>query len=214
MKSHITNLFKHGVNEYDRARKTAGPNILGVNVFRQAYSRREKSFFGIELSDKFYKIWVDLGRPEIITYSRVQENEKGEPVLVKRANSVNVGFMHENQGLILLFSNTESAEDGMKRLIEEYPSLINGDEPMIMSGEKLEGLISEDTIDDFLNLYNLQNTDELGHRVQPLLSEIVFMNAPPALTNKGLYWHKMREQTKKTESTVDQEAEVDSDVKF
>lgn len=214
MKSHITNLFKHGVNEYDRARKTVGPNILGVNVLRQAYSRREKSFFGIELSDKFYKIWVDLGRPEIITYSRVQENEKGEPVLVKRANSVNVGFMHENQGLILLFSNTESAEDGMKRLIEEYPSLINGDEPKIMSGEELEGLISEDTIDDFLNLYNLQNTDELGHRVQSLLSEIVFMNAPPALTNKGLYWHKMREQTKKTESTVDQEAEVDSDVKF
>lgn len=214
MEAHITNLFKHGVNEYDRTNKTQGPNILGVSVFRQAYSRANQSFFGIEVSDKFFRVWVDIGRPEIITYSRVQEDEKGKPVRVKRANSSLIGFMHEEQGLILLFPNTEAANEGMKRLVEEYPSLTADEhDPKIMSGVELANFIEDDKIDDFINLYNLQNTDEIGHRVLPDLGEIVFMNAPPALPGKGLYWAKQRE-AKPVNTTVEQEAQVDEDVKF
>lgn len=215
MEAHIKNLFKYGVNEYDRVNKTQGPNTLGISVFRQAYTSRTSSFFGIELSDKFFKAWVELGRPEIITYSRIQEDANGKPVQVKRANSVNIGFMHEEQGIILLFQNAEDAREAEQRLIELYPSLLSGDEPMIMSGTELETLVENPNfIDDFLNLYNLQNTNELGHRIVPQLEEMVFINAPPAIPGKGLYWTKSRPAAKNTTATVDEEVQVDEDVKF
>lgn len=216
METHIKNLFQHGVNHYDRVNRKIGSNTLGMQAFKQVYSRKSRSFFGIELSDKFHKIIVDLGRPEIITYSRIDENEKGEPIQIKRANTALVGFSHTEQGMILLFPNGDEAKDAIQRLTEEYPSLTNGDEPAIMEGEALREMLSEEVINELLSMENLTNTDELGRRIPPILEEMVFINAPPALPGKGLYWPKERE-VKKTESQVVKEptgVENDEDAPF
>lgn len=216
MEAHIKNLFKHGVNEYNRKERKLGDNTLGMSVFRQAYSRRDKSYFGIELADKFEKLIIELNRPEIITYSRIAEDDKGQPVQIKRANSANIGYAHEEQGLILLFPNGDDARDAEQRLIEAYPGLLNGDEPMIMSGEHLEELIDGDVLDQFLQMENLRNTTELGHRVIPTLEELVFINAPPSLPGKGLYWVKAQDNVRRPSTKVEQEAELTpgEDVKF
>lgn len=214
MESHIKNLFQHGINRYDRKTKKLGDNILGCSVFAQRYSPRNKSFFSIELAPKFFELWNDIGRPEIITYSRVEENEKGEPVTVTRKNSNVVGYAHEEQGLCLVFNSEDSRNDAIQRIVEEYP-MIETDK-LIAKGEFVEETIGQEIMDEFLDLENISTTDELGRPVSPAPCDLLFINVGMSIEGKGLYWSSNRasNSNKPQVSTTPEQEPTSEEVNF
>lgn len=186
MESHIKNLFQHGINHYDRKKRQLGSNTLGCTVFAQRYSPRKNGFFGIEVSPKFFELWNDIGRPELVTYSRIEEDDKGNPVQVVRKNTSTLGYQHIEQGLCLVFQSEEHREGGLARLVEAYNLK---DENLLATGEVVEEIIGQELMNEFLGMENISTIDELGRPLSPIATEVLFFKVTPStIEGKGLYW--------------------------
>lgn len=185
MESHIKNLFQHGINHYDRKKRQLGPNTLGCTVFAQRYSPRRNGFFGIEVSPKFFELWNDIGRPELVTYSRIEEDDKGNPVQVPRKNTSTLGYQHVEQGLCLVFQSEEQRCNAIQRIVEAYDLK---DENLLAAGEVVEKIIGQELMDEFLGMENISTIDELGRPVAPFANEVLFFEVAPSIEGKGLYW--------------------------
>lgn len=191
MESHIKNLFQHGINHYDRKKRQLGPNTLGCTVFAQRYSSRRNGFshrngfFGIEVSPKFFELWNDIGRPELVTYSRIEEDDKGNPVQVPRKNTSTLGYQHVEQGLCLVFQSEEQRNNAMQRIIEAYNLK---DENLLATGEVVEEIIGQELMNEFLGMENISTIDELGRPLSPIATEVLFFEVAPSIEGKGLYW--------------------------
>ena len=185
MESHIKNLFQHGINHYDRKKRQLGPNTLGCTVFAQRYSPRRNGFFGIEVSPKFFELWNDIGRPEIVTYSRIEEDDKGNPVQVPRKNTSTLGYQHVEQGLCLVFQSEEQRNNAMQRIVEAYNLK---DENLLATGEVVEEIIGQELMNEFLGMENISTIDELGRPLSPIATEVLFFEVAPSIEGKGLYW--------------------------
>lgn len=214
MESHIKNLFQHGIRHFDRKTKKLDDNVLGCSVFAQRYSPSSKSFWGVELAPKFFELWNDIGRPEIITYSRIEEDEKGNPVTVTRKNTSVVGFAHEEQGLCMVFNSEDTRNDAMERIIEAYPA-IEADH-LIAKGEFVEKVIGVETMEEFLDLENISTMDELGRPVSPAPCDLLFINVGMSIEGKGLYWSSNRatNSNKPQVSTTPEQEPTSEEVNF